>query len=501
MNVPMPCAWMPLHEPLRRASPQTVTMGGMDLGPMARCRSFGGLVIDEVLREVRWDGQVVALGQRAFDVLLVLIDHPDRLVTKRELLRAVWPGMAVEHNNLSVQIGALRRALGPGVISTVPGRGYQFVAVAGPRSQARSAMVQEPPHWTPRQHLPLIGRDEDVAELQAALDSSRLVTLTGAGGSGKSLLAEHVLRLRAQRLPVARLDLDTVSHGGEVHRRFTTAVRTAQANTGEVRAAGRTDRGAGPDGLQGLLLLVDNAEHMLEETALAVQALLRSAPGVRLLVTSQAPLRLWPEKVVKLGSLSVPDPSAGVEEARRHGATALFERRAQAFHPFALNDGNISQVARICASLDGLPLAIELAASRQHLLGLQLLVELVRHPMRPLGTTPRDVPDRHRGLRATLERSHALLDPQAQRVFHRLARFDEGCSVQEACSAMDDPSLNPCEVMDALAELEARSFLTCRGETRRWCALAPLALAYARARRADEEQGRTVMTRRALQPV
>src|SRR5436190_23855287 len=158
---------------------------------MARSYRFGAVEVRPSERQLLVEGKPAAVGARAFDVLLALIDHRDRVVTKNELLDMVWPGLVVEENNLQVQVSTLRKLLGTQSVATVPGRGYRFTLVPEGTDSAPSCPL---PH---RHNLPaplssFIGREDEIAEVKALLGSSRLVTLTSVGGTGKTRLALQV---------------------------------------------------------------------------------------------------------------------------------------------------------------------------------------------------------------------------------------------------------------------------------------------------------------------
>jgi DNA-binding winged helix-turn-helix (wHTH) protein len=156
---------------------------------------FGSFEVQPEARQLLVNGVPARLGARAFDVLLALIERRDRVVGKNELLDLVWPGLIVEENNLQVHISALRKLLGPRALATIPGRGYRFTALLGtdeavPVAAATSAAI---PHSLPLQRTRFIGRERELAELRAMLaGGARLVTVTGAGGSGKTRLALQV---------------------------------------------------------------------------------------------------------------------------------------------------------------------------------------------------------------------------------------------------------------------------------------------------------------------
>ena len=340
---------------------------------MSPAYSFGNIEVHVAQRQVLLDGRPTALGGRAFDVLLTLIERRDRLVAKDELIDAVWPGRVVEPNNLAVQVNALRKVLGPEMIVTIPGRGYRFVAPeTRSADDGASHPVESPPvprdtpHLAVRTNLPqpltpLIGRADDVAEVVSLLQHGRLVNIVGAGGMGKTRLAQQVLHQIGNTClhGTAWADLSGMSDP------LLVADALAQALGAD---------GGGGDPLQRLvkalkplnvLLAIDNAEHLVDEVACAVHAVLEGAPGVKVLVTSQVTLKLAEEQVLRLQPLQVPAYALAPVEARRFSAVELFEERARAADSrFALNEDNVAAVIDVCRGLDGLPLAIELAAAR-----------------------------------------------------------------------------------------------------------------------------------------
>ena len=438
---------------------------------------FGRFELQPDERCLRVDGAPAALGGRAFDLLLALAERPGHLVGKHDLMDLVWPGLVVQENNLAAQISALRKVLGDGVITTIPGRGYRFVAAvesaapadASSRSAAQAtsrdgagSVAARLPTRLPAELPALLGRADELEALAALVDRHRLVSVVGAGGIGKSLLAQHLLASRRDRYPqgVCWVEL--------------TQVDEAAALPGAVAAALGVEGGQG-DPLAALvaaaapltmLLALDNAEHVLADVAQLCLALHEGAPQLRLLVTSQAPLRLAPEQALRIGPLAVPDAEVPAQHALRFAAVALFAERARAVdRRFALTDANAPAVIETCRALDGVPLAIELAAARAPMLGTKRLLASMQQRLDLLSASrDRAAPPRQQALRSALEWSVGLLDERERQVFRRLGVVAGSASLelvqQLLVDADEGGTLDVWAALDALDALVDRSLVT-----------------------------------------
>lgn len=416
------------------------------------------------------DGQPASVGARAIDLLVALVERHGCLVSKAELLDLVWPDLVVEENNLQVQISALRKVLGPRAIATSPGRGYRFTlpVLDEPVGAGRPApglgadgarvpsLVPAPAPWVlPSLTGRLLGRELDLLALKT-LSTERLVTIVGPGGIGKTALALAVAHQWSEQLPdgVAWVDLAGV--------READLVVTVLAQSLGFPSGARDPQTALVSELRSLrlLLVIDNAEHLQPAVAAVVRAILAGASGVHLLVTSQRPLQLNGERAFRLQPLSVPEIGTTQDQAMAHGAVALLVDQAHAVdRRFALNNGNLEAVIGLCRRLDGIPLAIKLAAARVPFMGAQGVLDRLDQRFRLLGSADEAKPARHRTLLSALEWSHDLLDAQEQAVYRRLAVFAGGFSLHLAGTVAGGEASDEWPVIEALGALVDRSLV------------------------------------------
>jgi len=279
---------------------------------------FDGFVVLPGERRLIVNGESAKIGSRAFDLLLTLIASRDRVVSKEELLERVWTGLVVEENNLSVHVSQIRKYCGPRALSTIPGRGYQFTASSVESGARRSSVSKDNDRddavESPRLHsascgnlpsllAPLIGRDQELNDVEEMLLIYRWVTITGAGGMGKTRLAEAVGQRLSKVLQAWIVELASVSDPKFVANTVAQVLGvTIVDNDRPLESIVQSLQG------QNVLLILDNCEHLIPTVGPLCVNLLRELPLLRILVTSQELLRGEDERIYKLGPLALPDP-------------------------------------------------------------------------------------------------------------------------------------------------------------------------------------------------
>lgn len=388
--------------------------------------------VDLNARQLRVDGQPAKLGSRAFDLLVALLERHDRVVSKQELLDVVWPGLVVEENNLQVHVMTLRRLLGTSAIATISGRGYRLtlaLTLEAEASASQPAAVAAQPVPAP---VPdgLLGRDALIAQALKLLgeDSLRLLTLTGPGGSGKTRLGLRVASLRAAQLDDGAYTVMLAPVRDSNHLMPALAAALGIQESGSTPMAQLVRQFLAP---RRLLLLLDNLEH-LTDAGLALAALLADCPRLQLLATSRAPLRVGGETLLRVPPLALPDGDS-LEQRHASPAVQLFVQRAAASgRDVAASADEMRAAAEICRRVDGLPLAIELAAARLRVLTPAALAARLQQRLPLLTGGAADAPARQQTLRQTIAWSHELLTLEAQRLLRRLAVFVGGWSLDAA---------------------------------------------------------------------
>ncbi|RQS12394.1 AAA family ATPase [Burkholderia sp. Bp9002] len=421
---------------------------------------IGTLSVDFAQRDIRRQGMPLRIGARAFDILEVLHRALGRVVSKDDIMDAVWPGVIVEENCLQVHVAALRKLLGDhrDLIKTVPGRGYMLVT--GPRQDARATRPAHAPLFgdgPPPSFAPLIGRQAEIGQIIDMLDRMPVVTLVGAGGIGKTSLAAQVAR------DLRRSACDTV-HWVELARATTRDdVLRALAAALDMAGHGEPDIDGIADAIAAsrCLVVLDNAEHVVDVVAGLVDALAARTAALRMLVTSREPLHVPAEQMVRVAPLAVPASGARADEIAGRSAVQLFLCRVRAATAGCAPDEDGMRLAGdICRRLEGLPLAIELAAARVATLGIDGVAARLDDRLNLLTGGLRAALPRHQALRATFDWSHALLSPAARTLFRRLGcffglfTFDAVCAVAAAFGTPIE------ETIGGLGELVAKSLLS-----------------------------------------
>jgi predicted ATPase/DNA-binding winged helix-turn-helix (wHTH) protein len=474
-----------------------------DLKPASAPLHFGRFSILPAERRLLVDGATAAIGARAFDLLMALVERHERVVTKSELLDAVWPRVVVEENNLQVHVSALRKLLGPDVIATVPGRGYRFAVPVSdqPTTPAAAALASElaAPAAAVAGNLPerlpaLYGREIALEALQALLAAHALVTVIGPGGIGKTRLAQAAAHAQCGRFADGVWMIELASlQGPELV--LPTIAQTLQI-TLPGHAAPQTEL-VNALRSQSLLLVLDNCEHVLDAVGPLVFALMRAAPGVRVLVTSQELLRVPDEQLYRLDPLAV--PAAG-ESARatEYGAVRLFVERVRALDGrFRLSEANVEAVIEICSRLDGIALALELAAARVPMFGVEGIRERLGERLRVLNGGTRVSLRRHQTLRAALGWSHHLLGADEQKVFRRLGVFAGGFTIESAQQVASDGQIDDWAVIDHVSTLIDKSLLLVEDGPRPRYRLLETTRAYALEKLADAGETGALLRRHA----
>ncbi|NHV28011.1 winged helix-turn-helix domain-containing protein [Burkholderia sp. D-99] len=424
--------------------------------------TFGRVTVSLECREVCVDGQPRYIGARAFEILELLVKAAGRLVSKDEIMEAVWPNTIVVENNIQVHISTLRKLFGGkhGWIRTESGRGYRLAPPADAAHGGRLPDALEPVRGAragaaPRK-CPLIGREQEAAELHALLEHEAFVTLVGPGGVGKTHLALEVAAAwsAVRGIEMIRIDLAGWQGGATLE----SAVLDALGLPGGP-AAGPADVVRAIAG-QCVMLVFDNAEQHVGELADLCEAIADENPDAILVVTSREPLRVAGERVYRVGPLPVPPAGATEGEIVACGAVRMFLARARAMGTDVPTEGKtLDAIATICRRLSGLPLALELGAARVALLGIQGLAADLDKSVLSLSGGLRTAHPRQQTLRATIEWSYRLLGDAERTVLCRLAVFPDAFRLDAACALAACDELGAARVLDCLVSLASKSLL------------------------------------------
>src|SRR6266568_9003672 len=426
-------------------------------------REFPPFRLDTV-NQCLWRGdglteERLLLAPKAYAVLRYLVEHPGRLVTQDELFEALWPKTYVQPEVLKSHIAAIRAVLGddarkPIFIETLSRRGYRFIAPVTEGASARPSRTTNLPEAVSE----LIGREAELGEVTALATAHRLVSLVGAGGIGKTRLGFEVARHLLPRYPdgVFVAELGPLSSPELVP----TTVASALGLT-HVAGTASPQRVAGAIRARRLLLVIDNCEHVVGAAAGMAETLLRAGPSVSLLATSREPLRVSGEYIYRVPPLGVPaEDNQDIEDVFTHGAVRLFASRAHAAEPRYVADGRVAAAtAAICRRLDGIPLAIELAATRIAAFGVGGVAARLDDRFRLLTAGSRTLP-RHQTMRATLDWSYELLSESERVVLRRLGVFVGAFTLDAASAVAAGVDIPASVVTDAVADLVGKSLLS-----------------------------------------
>ncbi len=442
--------------------------------------------LDPRTYELRSGGRIVKLERIPMELLILLIEERGQLVTRSQIIERIW-GKDVfldTDNSINAAIRKIRQVLKddpeqPRFVQTITGRGYRFIAPvveAGAKASARDTVaglkvvrsgfsekaiepvVEAPPSGLPVQRTGFVGREKEVAAAEQLLlrPDVSLVTITGPGGIGKTRLAVQLASRLAEHFPGGTyfVSLSSLSDPGLIAPVIVQAlgIREAGAQSpleilkANLRSSGRTPK----------LLLLDNFEHLVEAVPTVVE-LLSVASKLKILVTSRSALHVYGENEFPVPPLALPEQSTStVDVLSRSPAVALFVQRAVAAKPdFQLTPENAAAVAEICARLDGLPLAIELAAARVKVLSPSAMRTRLSSRLQLLTGGARDLPQRHQTLRGAMDWSYDLLTPTEQRLFRRLSVFVGGCTLEGAeavCDAKGDLELDLLDGMESMVD-------------------------------------------------
>jgi predicted ATPase/DNA-binding SARP family transcriptional activator len=345
-----------------------------------------------------------------------------------------------------------------------------------PPAPSTPAEATQSPSNLPAPLTSFIGRDDDLARIDTLLASGRLVTVLGPGGAGKTRLAIEAARRQrpAYRDGAWLVDLASVTEPGKVGGAVLAAIGLRSSAFFDVSARRNEpsdDVDVLADQLDGResLLVIDNCEHVIDVAAHLIAALLPRCAGLRVLATSREPLAIDGESLVPLGPLPLPGPDAGVEQVRHAPSVRLFTERAAAVRPgFEVDDHNLADVLRIVRGLDGLPLALELAAARLRTLSLTDLADGLTDRFRLLTTGSRTASARHRTLRGVIAWSWDLLDEDARTVAERIAVLPGGVTPASAAAVCTGTTVPVRSIPELLADLVDRSLLQLAPDTGRY---------------------------------
>jgi len=443
---------------------------------------FGEFEVDVAAYELRRRGQPLPLARQPMDLLLLLLERRQELVTREDIAKRLWSPEVFTDLDAGIRTAVLkiRQVLSdsresPRFVATVPGKGYRFVAPIELVFQSPPlalpglmASPEQPPN-SPRHNLPadvtsFVGRRKELLELPVVLTASRLLSLTGAGGVGKTRLAVRLAYGLVNEFPdgVWLVDLASLSAPELVAQTIATVLGIRE---GPQRSA--RDALLGNLRHRELLLVLDNCEHLIASCAELVEALLRGAPKLRIVATSREALGVSGESVHRVRSLSLPEvlPSLSAAALADAEATQLFLERASAVEPaFRPTPDNVDAIANICRRLDGIPLAIELAAARVVVLTPEQIETRLQDRFRLLTGVARTAVARQRTLEATLDWSYQLLSDVEKQLLSRLSVFPASWTLEAAETVCAGGGIERHDILELLSRLISKSLVMADSE-------------------------------------
>jgi len=412
-------------------------------------------------RRLECRGQQVKIGSRALDLLAALALRKGEVVPARELMKHAWPTSVVTDSSLRVHIGELRKALsasspnGGSFILNIPGRGYQLAGASVAISGSELARTSAPPSIIRNLHreVRVFGRASVVQQVLDLLATHSIVTLVAPGGMGKTTVANLVLQVNKEAgSDTLWVDLSNIDADGMVAREVARAAGFAQP-TDSTEALIKLLRSR-----SSLLLVLDCCERAVVGAALLSEALVRQVPGLRILATSREPLHTKFERVVRLQPLEI-EPAKSIDPTARGPAVELFIERASDDDLTLDLPRDLPLIEKICHGLDGMPLAIELAAAHLVGFGLQDLASLIGSGFQLGSLGKRTASERHKTLEATFEWSYRLLDEPERQILEWLAVFESGASLQAILEVLGSTRQDPTQLLHGLALLVDKSLV------------------------------------------
>jgi predicted ATPase/DNA-binding winged helix-turn-helix (wHTH) protein len=429
--------------------------------------AFGSFRLIPAQRMLLEDGKPLRLGSRALDILVTLVEGAGETIRKDRLIARTWPDTVVDEGALRVHVAALRKALGDGragkrYIANNPGRGYSFVAPVA-REQQQPATAP-PDRAVVGDNLPapltrIVGRDGIIAALTTQLARRRFLTIVGPGGIGKTTVAIAIAEtVRASyRDGVWFVGLASLADPDLVPSALGAVLGISLPGVNPVfgLTAWLRDKHA--------LIVLDSCEHVIGAAAALAEAVLKSASHIHILATTREPLRAEGEWLHRLAALEIPPDSADLTtgDALRYSAVQLFDDRARAtVDGFVFDDADVYAVLEICRRLDGVPLALELAAARVDAFGVRDLATRLDDRFAVLTKGRRTALPRHQTLRAAIDWSYDLLPQIEQVVFRRLAVFRGSFTMEAAVAVAADERITAAGVIEGVANLAEKSLAT-----------------------------------------